>query len=31
VASDAAQGAQTARELNGLAEQLQRLVGQFRI
>jgi methyl-accepting chemotaxis protein len=31
VASDAAQGAQTARELNGLAEQLQRLVGQFRV
>ena len=31
VASDAAQGAQTARELNGLAEQLQRLVAQFRI
>lgn len=31
VASDAAQGAQTARELNGLGEQLQRLVGQFRI
>ena len=31
VASDAARGAQTARELNGLAEQLQRLVGQFRV
>lgn len=31
VASDAAQGAQTSRELNGLAEQLQGLVGQFRI
>ncbi|WAE60823.1 methyl-accepting chemotaxis protein [Stutzerimonas sp. R40042] len=31
VASDAAQGAQTSRELNGLAERLQKLVGQFRI
>ncbi|MGE4407155.1 MAG: methyl-accepting chemotaxis protein [Pseudomonas sp.] len=31
VASDAAEGAQTARELNGLAERLQRLVGQFRV
>ena len=31
VASDAAQGAQTSRELNGLAERLQQLVGQFRI
>lgn len=31
VARDATEGAQTARELNGLAEQLQKLVGQFRI
>lgn len=31
VASDAAQGAQTARDLNGLGERLQRLVGQFQI
>jgi len=31
VASDAAQGAQTSRELNGLTVQLQQLVGQFRI
>ncbi|WP_217474951.1 methyl-accepting chemotaxis protein [Stutzerimonas stutzeri] len=31
VASDAAEGAQTARELNGLGEHLQRLVGQFRV
>ncbi|MBE7376607.1 cache domain-containing protein [Pseudomonas sp. AL-54] len=31
VASDAAQGAQTSRELNDLAERLQKLVGQFRI
>jgi methyl-accepting chemotaxis protein len=31
VASDAAQGAQTSRELNGLTERLQKLVGQFRI
>ncbi len=31
VAQDAAEGAQTSRELNGLAENLQRLVGQFRI
>jgi len=31
VAADAAQGANTARELNKLGEQLQRLVGQFRI
>ena len=31
VARDATEGAQTARELNGLAEQLQQLVGQFRI
>ena len=31
VANDAAEGAQTARELNGLGERLQRLVGQFRV
>ncbi|WP_375154404.1 methyl-accepting chemotaxis protein [Pseudomonas sp. Q2-TVG4-2] len=31
VAQEAAEGAQTSRELNGLAENLQRLVGQFRI
>ncbi|WP_411912032.1 MULTISPECIES: methyl-accepting chemotaxis protein [Pseudomonas] len=31
VASDAAEGAQTSRELNGLALRLQELVGQFRI
>ncbi|MCW3150092.1 methyl-accepting chemotaxis protein [Stutzerimonas stutzeri] len=31
VASDAAQGAQTSRDLNGLTERLQKLVGQFRI
>lgn len=31
VANDAADGAQTARELNGLGERLQRLVGQFRV
>jgi len=31
VARDAAQGAQTSRELNSLAESLQRVVGQFRI
>ncbi|MCF7203266.1 methyl-accepting chemotaxis protein [Pseudomonas sp. JM10B5a] len=31
VASDAAQGAQTARDLNGLTERLQGLVGQFRV
>ena len=31
VAKDAAQGAQTSRELNALADSLQRLVGQFRI
>lgn len=31
VAQDATEGAQTSRELNGLAENLQRLVGQFRI
>ena len=31
VASDAVHGAQTTRELNDLAERLQRLVGQFRI
>ncbi|WP_019341137.1 methyl-accepting chemotaxis protein [Stutzerimonas stutzeri] len=29
VAQEAAEGAQTSRELNGLAENLQRLVGQF--
>ncbi|KJH80593.1 methyl-accepting chemotaxis protein [Pseudomonas sp. KSR10] len=31
VAQEAAEGAQTSRELNSLAESLQRLVGQFRI
>ncbi len=31
VASEAAEGAQTSRELNGLALRLQELVGQFRI
>jgi len=31
VASEAAESAQTSRELNGLAESLQRLVGQFRV
>jgi methyl-accepting chemotaxis protein len=31
VASDAAQGAQTSRDLNGLGERLRQLVGQFRI
>lgn len=31
VAREAAEGAQTSRELNGLTESLQRLVGQFRI
>ncbi|MCQ4242357.1 methyl-accepting chemotaxis protein [Stutzerimonas stutzeri] len=31
VARDAAEGAHTSRELNGLAESLQRVVGQFRI
>ncbi|WP_397387135.1 methyl-accepting chemotaxis protein [Pseudomonas profundi] len=31
VARDATEGAQTSLELNGLAENLQRLVGQFRI
>ncbi len=31
VAKDAAQGAQTSRELNALADSLQRLVGQFRV
>src|SRR5690606_32856768 len=31
VASEAAESAQTSRELNALAESLQRLVGQFRI
>jgi methyl-accepting chemotaxis protein len=31
VASDAAQGAQTVRELDALGKQLQQLVGQFRI
>ena len=31
VARDAAEGAQTARDLNGLGERLQRLVGQFQI
>ncbi len=31
VASEAAESAQTSRELNALAESLQRLVGQFRV
>ncbi|HCW96277.1 MAG TPA: chemotaxis protein, partial [Pseudomonas sp.] len=31
VASDASQGAQTARDLNALAERLQGLVRQFRV
>jgi methyl-accepting chemotaxis protein len=31
VASDAAEGAQTARELDGLGGRLQGLVGQFRV
>ncbi|MBF0676128.1 methyl-accepting chemotaxis protein [Pseudomonas sp.] len=31
VADDAVQGAQTARELNSLADHLKRLVGQFRV
>ncbi|MGE8294877.1 MAG: methyl-accepting chemotaxis protein [Pseudomonas sp.] len=31
VANDAVEGAQTARDLNGLGERLQRLVGQFQI
>ncbi|WP_273526482.1 methyl-accepting chemotaxis protein, partial [Pseudomonas sp.] len=31
VASDAAQGAQTSRDLGGVAERLQKLVGQFRV
>ncbi|NHW02599.1 methyl-accepting chemotaxis protein [Stutzerimonas degradans] len=31
VASDATQGAQTARELHALGERLQKLVGQFRV
>ncbi|HBX57580.1 MAG TPA: chemotaxis protein, partial [Pseudomonas sp.] len=31
VANDAVEGAQTSRDLNGLGERLQRLVGQFQI
>jgi len=31
VADDAAKGARTATELNGLGERLRQLVGQFRI
>ncbi|MNJ68037.1 Methyl-accepting chemotaxis protein CtpH [compost metagenome] len=31
VASDATQGAQTARELHALGERLQKVVGQFRV